>query len=108
MIDFKTIDVDGNQNSIKYSHAYAPFDFGQKNCYKCGSVAKVRAHKHDILGETYDVCCSNPACGVSSSRYYAYRHNAVEAWNRKPTVGDIFYDTCLSKLFDKLLKEEES
>ena len=99
MKDRQAIITDG----IRYSFAYAPFDFGQKRYYKCGNKARVRTHRHSILGETYDVCCSNPDCGVVSSRRYAYRHNAVDAWNRKPTITDKFYDICLSRLIDKLV-----
>ena len=106
MTENKTLFLDSEQHTIKCSHAYAPYDFGQKRCYKCGSMARVRTHRHSILGETYDVCCLNPACGVASSRRYAYRHNAVEAWNCKPTIEDVFYDVCLSKLFDKIFREE--
>ena len=102
MNENKNIITNDDWQNIKYSHVYAPFDFGQKRCYKCGSVARVRTHKHSILGETYTVCCSNPDCGVSTSRNYAYRHSAVDAWNRKPTIEDIFYDLCIKKLFDKI------
>ena len=102
MKDNVNLIVDEDRDYIRYSYAYSPTSFGQKRCYKCGSKARVRAHEHYILGETYTVCCSNPNCGVATSRNYAYRHNAVDAWNCKPTIEDKIYDLFLEKLFDKL------
>ena len=68
------------------------YDYGQKPCYKCGSKARVRTHEHPILHEVYDVCCSNTDCGQVISRNHVWRHNAVDEWNRKPSLFDLLYD----------------
>lgn len=81
---------------------YAYEDYGQKPCYRCGSKGKVRRIKHPILGDVYNICCSNPECGTSTSRNYAWRSSSVEAWNRKPNLGDYIYDNFLEKIVKKL------
>ena len=87
------------------------FNFGQKPCYRCGSKARVRAHKHDVLGEVYDVCCTNPKCGTATSRNYVWRHNAVDAWNSKPTVSDLLWDALeqrIARSKKKKAKDDEA
>lgn len=84
-------------------------DYGQGPCYKCGSKARVRAVKHYVLDEVYNVCCTNPNCGEVTSRNYVWRSSAVDAWNRKPSVCDLFIDRMLDKLdsfFEKKFEKE--
>lgn len=78
------------------------YNYGQKRCYKCNSKACVRRVKHDVLYEVYNVCCSSPECSNTTSRNYAWRSSAVEAWNRKPNVWDLVYDAFLEKIFEKM------
>ena len=83
--------------------------YGQGPCYKCRGKARVRAVKHCILGEVYNICCTNPNCGNATSRNYVWRQNAVAAWNCKPTLCDLFVDRILNKihsLIEKTSKKE--
>lgn len=77
------------------------FDWGQRPCYKCGSKARVRTVSHPSWGELYDVHCTNPECGCATSRSFIYRHDAVDNWNRKPTVTDLFFEHIVKPLMNR-------
>ena len=77
---------------------YAYEDCRQKQCYKCGSEGYVRQIKHPVLGQVYNVCCSNSECGNATLRNYVWRCSAVKAWNRMPNVLNKLYDNFLEKI----------
>lgn len=82
-------------------------DYGQGPCYKCGSKARVRTVRRFVLRGLYGIHCTNPDCGEATSRNYLRVENAVKAWNRKPTVGDLFVDRMFGKLESFLEKKPE-
>lgn len=77
------------------------YNYGQSKCYKCGSAAYIKTYPHCIIGyDVYAVVCSNPECGNCTDTHM-WRHDAVRAWSKKPTVYDRIVDFILEKIDKK-------